>query len=121
MRGGKPEGRSEHRGRRHRVVSGRISDPDIQRLILAAAQEENPAVRVESVGLLTSQAGAASEIREVLLNAIAHDVGMNAHVSPTPSSPVHGLDNGEALLRETVAVAAGRLVGFDRLDRWLGR
>jgi uncharacterized SAM-binding protein YcdF (DUF218 family) len=55
------------------------------------------------------------------INAIAHDVGLNAHVSPTPTSPVHGLDNGQALLRETVAVSAGRLVGFDRLDRWLGR
>jgi uncharacterized SAM-binding protein YcdF (DUF218 family) len=55
------------------------------------------------------------------INAIAHDVGLNAHVSPTPSSPVHGVDNAEALVRETVAVAAGRLVGFDRLDRWLGR
>ena len=55
------------------------------------------------------------------INAIAHDVGLNAHVSPTPTSPVHGLDNAQALVRETLAVSAGRLVGFDRLDRWLGR
>ena len=55
------------------------------------------------------------------INAIAHDVGLNAHVSPTRTSPVHGIDNAEALLRETVAVAAGRLIGYDRLDRWLGR
>jgi len=55
------------------------------------------------------------------INAIAHDVGLNAYVSPTPTSPVHGIDNAQALLRETVAVSAGRLVGFDRLDRWLGR
>ena len=55
------------------------------------------------------------------INAIAHDVGLNAHVSPTSTSPVHGIDNAEALIRETVAVAAGRVVGFDRLDRWLGR
>jgi uncharacterized SAM-binding protein YcdF (DUF218 family) len=55
------------------------------------------------------------------IDAIAHDVGLNAHVSPTPTSPVHGFDNAEALLRETLAVSAGRLVGFDRLDRWLGR
>ena len=55
------------------------------------------------------------------INAIAHDVGLNAHVSPTPTSPVHGIDNVQALARETVAVSAGRLVGFDRLDRWLGR
>jgi uncharacterized SAM-binding protein YcdF (DUF218 family) len=55
------------------------------------------------------------------IDAIAHDVGLNAHVSPTPTSPVHGFDNAQALLRETVAVSAGRIVGFDRLDRWLGR
>src|SRR5439155_23923551 len=55
------------------------------------------------------------------IGAIAEKVGLHAHVSPTPTSPVHGLDNAEALLRETVAVSAGRLIGFDRLDRWLGR
>jgi hypothetical protein len=55
------------------------------------------------------------------INAIAHDVGLNAHVSPTTTSPVHGLDNAEALVRETLAVSAGRLIGYDRLDRWLGR
>jgi uncharacterized SAM-binding protein YcdF (DUF218 family) len=55
------------------------------------------------------------------IGAIADDVGLDAHVSPTPTSPVHGLDNAEALLRETFAVAGGRIVGYDRLDRWLGR
>lgn len=55
------------------------------------------------------------------IGAIADKVGLDAHVSPTPTSPVHGIDNAEALLRETIAVSAGRLVGFDRLDRWLGR
>lgn len=55
------------------------------------------------------------------IGAIADDVGLDAHVSPTPTSPVHGVDNAQALLRETVAVAAGRLIGYDRLDRWLGR
>jgi uncharacterized SAM-binding protein YcdF (DUF218 family) len=55
------------------------------------------------------------------ISAIAHDVGLNAHVSPTPTSPVHGVDNAEALVRETLAVSAGRIIGYDRLDRWLGR
>jgi len=55
------------------------------------------------------------------IGAIADDVGLHAHVSPTPTSPVHGVDNIEALLRETFAVAGGRIVGYDRLDRWLGR
>jgi uncharacterized SAM-binding protein YcdF (DUF218 family) len=55
------------------------------------------------------------------IDAIADEVGLNAHVSPTPSSPVKGFDELRADVRETVAVAAGRLIGYDRLDRWLGR
>jgi uncharacterized SAM-binding protein YcdF (DUF218 family) len=55
------------------------------------------------------------------IRAIAAEVGLNAHVSPTPSSPVKGFDELRAQFRETFAVAAGRLIGYDRLDRWLGR
>jgi uncharacterized SAM-binding protein YcdF (DUF218 family) len=55
------------------------------------------------------------------INAIADEVGLRAHVSPTPSSPVKGFDELRADFRETVAVAAGRLIGYDRLERWLGR
>ena len=55
------------------------------------------------------------------IDAIADEVGLKAHVSPTSTSPVKGFDELRAELRETVAVAAGRLIGYDRLDRWLGR
>ena len=48
---------------------------------------------------------------------IAGDLGMNVHVSPTSSSVFHGFDKLKSLVRETVAVGAGRLVGYDRLDR----
>ena len=57
---------------RRRVLSGATGDRDIQRLLLAAAREDNPAVRVESVGLLTSRAD-SGEVRDALLNAVAHD------------------------------------------------
>jgi anti-sigma factor RsiW len=57
---------------RRRVVSGLTGDRDIQRLLLAAAREDNPAVRVESVGLLTSRAD-SDEVRDALLNAVARD------------------------------------------------
>jgi hypothetical protein len=57
---------------RRRVVSGATGDRDIQRLLLAAAREDNPAVRVESVGLLTSRAD-SGEVRDALLNAVARD------------------------------------------------
>jgi hypothetical protein len=57
---------------RRRTVSGNMADENIRRLLLAAAHEENAAVRVESVDLLKSQA-AAAEVRDALLNAVAHD------------------------------------------------
>jgi HEAT repeat protein len=57
---------------RRRVLSGPAGDRDIQRLLLAAAREDNPAVRVESVDLLKSRAG-STEVRDTLLNAVARD------------------------------------------------
>jgi hypothetical protein len=57
---------------RRRVISGPTGDRDIQRLLLAAAREDNPAVRVESVDLLKSRAD-SGEVRDALLNAVAHD------------------------------------------------
>jgi HEAT repeat protein/putative zinc finger protein len=55
-----------------RTVSGRMDDANIQRLLLAAARGENPAMRVESVDLLKNRP-ASSEVRSALLNAAAHD------------------------------------------------
>jgi len=57
---------------RRRTVSGSPDSPNIQRLLLAAAHEDNPAVRVESVGLLKDRAQ-SSEVRDILLNALIHD------------------------------------------------
>lgn len=57
---------------RRRVVNGRMEDSNIQKLLLAAAHEDNPAVRVESVSLLKSHAG-SSEVRDALLNAVSQD------------------------------------------------
>jgi anti-sigma factor RsiW len=58
---------------RRRVVSGQVGDSNIQRLILAAAHDENnPALRWESVDLLRSHSD-SSPVRELLLNRIAED------------------------------------------------
>ena len=57
---------------RRRVLSGRADDQAIQKLLLAAAHEENASVRVESMNLLKERTG-SSEVRDALLNAVAHD------------------------------------------------
>jgi hypothetical protein len=57
---------------RRRVVTGRMDDRNIQQWLLAAAHEDDPAVRVTSVDLLKGRAGVV-EVRDVLLDALAHD------------------------------------------------
>lgn len=67
-----------------RVVSGQLNEPNIQRLMLAAAHDENnPGVRVESVEILKSHPD-SSEVRSLLLNRLAQD--------PNPGVRLKALD-----------------------------
>jgi uncharacterized SAM-binding protein YcdF (DUF218 family) len=49
------------------------------------------------------------------VQAMAEELGLDSHVSPTRTSPIGGTDELRHFARETVAVAAGRIVGFRRL------
>ncbi len=82
-----------------RVISGQVGDPNIQRYLLAAASEENPAVRVESVGLLKNRVD-SSDVRDALLNALAHDA--NAEVRLKALEGLKGLA-GDPTVRKTLA------------------
>ena len=69
---------------RRRVVSGQLNEPNIQRLMLAAAHDENnPGVRVESVDILKSHTD-SSEVRGLLLNRVVQD--------PNPGVRLKALD-----------------------------
>jgi uncharacterized SAM-binding protein YcdF (DUF218 family) len=48
------------------------------------------------------------------IDAIAGELGLDAHASPTRTSPITGLSVTRNLLRETAAVAVGRIVGYRR-------
>jgi len=48
---------------------------------------------------------------------IAEELGLDAATSPTRTSPIDGADEWKNFGTETLRVAAGRLVGFDRLAR----
>lgn len=51
------------------------------------------------------------------ITAMAGELGLEAHSSPTRSSPIGGLTNVRYMARETVAVAVGRLIGYRREAR----
>lgn len=64
------------------------------------------------------------DIREVILvsdpfhsyriDAIADELGLDGHPSPTRTSPITGFSATRHLVRETAAVAVGRIIGFRR-------
>ena len=48
------------------------------------------------------------------IRAMASELGLEGHSSPTSTSPIRGLTEARYMARETVAVAVGRVVGFRR-------
>ena len=57
---------------RRREVSGRLADPNIQRLLVAGSRDENPAVRVMWVGRMKNSAD-SPQVLDSLLNTLAGD------------------------------------------------
>ncbi|HVL04902.1 MAG TPA: YdcF family protein [Acidimicrobiales bacterium] len=48
------------------------------------------------------------------IRAMASELGLEGHSSPTKTSPIRGMTEARYMARETVAVAVGRIVGFRR-------
>ena len=51
------------------------------------------------------------------IRAMASELGLEGHASPTRTSPIQGFSEARYMVRETVAVAVGRVIGFRRQAR----
>ena len=51
------------------------------------------------------------------LGEIAEEIGLDAYVSPATDSPIEGAEEFAYLVRETLAVSVGRLLGYERMHR----
>jgi hypothetical protein len=85
---------------RRRSISGPVDDQTIQRLLMAASREDNPAVRVEAVDFFKEHPGAAG-VRDALLNAVAHDpnAGVRLKAMEGIKTMSHGADVRSALMQ----------------------
>ena len=98
-------------------------------LIQRGVPDEDVLREVSGTSSWQSLAAAANfledrEINEVLLvsdpfhslriRAMASELGLDGHSSPTKTSPIRGMSEARYMARETVAVAVGRIVGFRR-------
>ena len=90
-----------------------------EEVILIEVDSANTFEAVSAAALIVHERGMRSAIlisdpyHNLRLRAIADEVGLEATVAATDS----GLSR-RAVVRESIAVAAGRLVGFRRLARW---
>lgn len=48
------------------------------------------------------------------IRAMADELGLEGHASPTKSSPISGFSAAKYMVRETAAVAVGRIIGYRR-------
>ncbi|MDQ6928664.1 MAG: YdcF family protein [Actinomycetota bacterium] len=48
------------------------------------------------------------------IGAMADELGLEGHASPTRTSPISGFSAAKYMVRETAAVAVGRLIGYRR-------
>lgn len=98
-------------------------------LIQRGVPDEDVLREVSGTSSWQSLAAAANflddrDISEVLLvsdpfhslriRAMASELGLDGHSSPTKTSPIRGMSEARYMARETVAVAVGRIVGFRR-------
>ena len=51
------------------------------------------------------------------IKAMSHELGLHGRSSPTRTSPIRGWSALREMLRETLAISVGRLIGFRRLAR----
>ena len=84
---------------RRRSITGSLEDAKIQQLILAAAHQENPAVRLGSVELLKDRAANRSDVRNELINLLLHDT--NAGVRMKALDGLRSL-NGDTEVRKAL-------------------
>jgi len=85
---------------RRREVVGSVNDEQIQRLLLSAVRDENnPGVRVESVGML-KECAQSSPVRAALLDAVRHDPNPGVRLKALEGLKAFGSD---AAVRQALA------------------
>jgi hypothetical protein len=83
-----------------REITGRLDDDNIQRLLLnAIGEENNPGVRVESVGML-KECAQSSPVRAALLGAVAHDTNAGVRLKALEGLKAFA---GDPAVRQTLA------------------
>ncbi len=94
--------------------------------ILSEDQGHSSWESLQAVAAMLRQRGAfrvllvSDPYHSLRIRLVAEELGLTAYVSPTRTSPVRGSAAQRRELKETFGIAAGRIIGFDRLFKLTG-
>lgn len=115
-----PEDRFSEASASARYLSGRgVPDSSILREVQGRTSWESlaSAARFLKQRGFTDVVLVSDGFHSARIGAMASELGLEGHTSPTTTSPIRGTETLPYLGKETLAVAAGRVVGFRRVSK----
>jgi len=99
--------------------SRHVPDADVIRIVTGANSWESLAAAARELRRrrLTDVLLVSDPFHSARIKAMAGELRLDAHVSPTHTSPIKGLAAYRLMVREAAAVSVGRVVGYRRLVR----
>lgn len=101
------------------LLARRVPDHDILREVQGRNSWESLAAAAHELRRrhLTTVVMVSDPFHAARIEAMAEELGLDATVSPTRTSPIRGWSEVGRMVREAGAVAVGRAIGFRRLMR----
>ncbi|HEX3392971.1 MAG TPA: YdcF family protein [Acidimicrobiales bacterium] len=98
------------------LISKGVPDEDLLREVSGQSSWQSLAATATFLGdrKITQVLLVSDPFHSYRIRAIADELGLDGRPSPTRTSPIGGITEVRYLLRETAAVALGRVIGFRR-------
>ena len=93
-----------------------VPDEDVLREVSGTSSWQSLAATANFLGDrdITEVLLVSDPFHSLRIRAMASELGLDGHSSPTRTSPIRGATEARYMARETVAVAVGRVIGFRR-------
>lgn len=98
------------------LIQRGVPDEDVLREVSGTSSWQSLAAAANFLGdrQITEVLLVSDPFHSLRIRAMATELGLDGHASPTKTSPIRGMTEARYMARETVAVAVGRIVGFRR-------
>ena len=98
------------------LIQRGVPDEDVLREVFGTTSWQSLAAAANFLGdrSISHVLLVSDPFHSLRIRAMASELGLEGHSSPTKTSPISGMTEARYMVRETLAVAVGRVVGFRR-------